>query len=306
MESSAWRGTATVAMGLALGLALSVVLVSPPATIPETTSSSDVVVLPSPIAPTLQPTAAPSQELPTAKPVTIAGSRIEPGDALAVARAYMDRLGLTELYAADLDAILGLDEAGRTSQSTVVAAVAALGAPLWLDAGVSSADQARHVLGLGAARVVVGLETLPSYDALGEICAAVGGDRVAFSLDLRDGEPMIDSGVSGGIAPGEPAHLVAARAADAGVCAVIVIDLARVGTGTGLDLGLIARVRAAAPRVTLLAGGGVRGLEDIVRLADAGCDGALVATALHDGRLGVAEVAAARQLGRQPGNAMQV
>src|SRR6266571_1694709 len=75
MGSSAWRGTATIAIGLMLGLALSVVLVAPPVAIPET-SSSDVVVLPSPIAPTLQPSAAPSQELPTAKPVTVAGSRI--------------------------------------------------------------------------------------------------------------------------------------------------------------------------------------------------------------------------------------
>jgi phosphoribosylformimino-5-aminoimidazole carboxamide ribotide isomerase len=91
---------------------------------------------------------------------------------------------------------------------------------------------------------------------------------------------------------------VAARAASAGAGAVIVIDLARVGTGTGLDLALIARVREAAPQVTLLAGGGVRGPEDLARLADSGCDGALVATALHDGRLGAAEVAAAERLGR--------
>ena len=237
---------------------------------------------------------------------TIGGSRIEPGDALAVARAYVDRLGLTELYAADLDAILGrVEDAGRSSQSTLVAAVAALGAPLWLDAGVSSAGQARHALGLGAAHVVVGLETLPSYDALGEICTAVGGDRIAFSLDLQNGEPMILTGVSRAIPPGEPVHLLAARAADAGASAVIMIDLARVGTGTGLDLGLIARVRTAAPGVTLLAGGGVRGLEDLARLADAGCDGALVATALHDGRLSLAGVAAARRLGRPPGGAMR-
>ena len=46
------------------------------------------------------------------------------------------------------------------------------------------------------------------------------------------------------------------------------------------------RVRRAVPDVALLAGGGVRGPEDLQRLADAGCDGALVATALHDGRLG--------------------
>ena len=67
---------ATLAIGLAVGLALSVAFVSPPATIPETTAPSAVVVLPSPIAPTLQPAAAPSAAPPTAKPITIAGSRV--------------------------------------------------------------------------------------------------------------------------------------------------------------------------------------------------------------------------------------
>jgi phosphoribosylformimino-5-aminoimidazole carboxamide ribotide isomerase len=224
----------------------------------------------------------------TYRPVTsVAGTAIESGDALALARSYVARLGLTELYAADLDAIMG-----GASQDTLVAALAAVGVPLWLDAGVSSVDRARHALALGAARVVVGLETLPSYAALGEICAAVGGDNVAFSLDLRDGDPVV---ASGGIPPGEPAHLVAARARDAGAGAVIVIDLARVGTGRGLDLELIARVREAAPEPILLAGGGVRGLDDLTRLADAGCDGALVATALHDGRIGTGEIADARR-----------
>jgi phosphoribosylformimino-5-aminoimidazole carboxamide ribotide isomerase len=221
----------------------------------------------------------------TYRPVQlVAGTTIESGDALALARTYV-ALGLTELYAADLDAILG-----GASQDALIAAVAAIGVPLWLDAGVSSAARARQARALGAARVVVGLETLPSYGALSEICAAVGGDTVAFSLDLRDGEPAV---MSGGIAPGEPAHLVAARARDAGAGAVIVIDLARVGTGRGIDLALIARVREAAPEPVLLAGGGVRGLDDLARLSDAGCDGALVATALHDGRIGAGEIAAA-------------
>ena len=67
------------------------------------------------------------------------------------------------------------------------------------------------------------------------------------------------------------------------------------GTGSGLDLALIARVRETTPGLTLVAGGGIGGLEDLVRLADSGCDGALVATALHDGRLGAAEVTAAQR-----------
>ena len=240
---------------------------------------------------------------------TVAGVAIEPGDAVALAQIYVHDLGVTELYAADLDAILarlrvrqdasaGLAEAPRVSggakagprQDTLVASVAALGAPLWLDAGATSVEDARHGLELAAAVVVIGLETLPSYDALSEICASFGGDRVAFSLDLRDGEPIVAPGV-----PHQPADVVAERAAHAGVGGVIVIDLARVGTGTGLDLALISRVREAVPGLTLLAGGGVRGPEDLTRLVDAGCDGVLVATALHDGRLGADDVAAARQ-----------
>ena len=219
---------------------------------------------------------------------TVAGVAID-GDAVELARTYLRHLGLTEFYAADLDAI-----ANRPPQDTLVASIAALGAPLWLDAGIASVTAARHALELAAAVVVVGLETMPSYDALAEICASAGGDRVAFSLDLRDGEPVVDSEASA--IRGEPPHVVAARAAAAGVGALIVIDLSRVGMGTGMDLALIARVREAAPGLTLLAGGGVRGADDLARLADAGCDGALVATALHDGRLGAEDIAAARRL----------
>ena len=76
------------------------------------------------------------------------------------------------------------------------------------------------------------------------ICEAVGGDRVAFSLDLRAGAPIV---AHGDIPQDEPAHRLASRAADMGVGAVIVIDLARVGTGSGLDIELISRLRAAAP-----------------------------------------------------------
>ena len=225
----------------------------------------------------------------------VAGMPIEPGDALALARAYLDHLNITELYAADLDAILG-----RASQDALIVRMAALGAPLWLDAGVSSAHQALHALGLGVARNVVGLETLPSFDVLRNICSEAGSDRIAFSLDLHNGEPIIAPGASDGLRE-QSSHVVAERAADTGVGTVIVLDLARVGTSKGLDLELVARVRNVTPGLTLVAGGGIRGPEDLRRLADAGCDGALVATALHDGRLGTAQIAAAERLHRRGG-----
>lgn len=217
-----------------------------------------------------------------------AGVPIE-GDARSLARTYRDVLGVRELYAADLDAIQG-----GVPQRTLVAELTALGVPLWLDAGVADAEGAWAARALGAAHVVVGLETLGGRDALAQICAAVGGAHVAFSLDLRDGVPLLAPGLAAALTSDEASpDVLATCAADTGVGAIIVLDLARVGTGVGVDLALLRQVRAAAPAVMLLAGGGVRGPEDLSQLTEAGCDGALVASALHDGRLGFSEARSA-------------
>jgi phosphoribosylformimino-5-aminoimidazole carboxamide ribotide isomerase len=205
------------------------------------------------------------------------------GDAVALAKRYASDLGLQEVYVADLDAIRG-----GARQDDLISSICQVGSLVWLDAGVASVDQARSDLDLGVAYLVVGLETLTSYDTLTDICNDVGGARVAFSLDLRDGEPL------GVCADGEAPERVAARAVTAGAGAIIVIDLARVGAEGGVDLDLVGRVRAAAADPLVLAGGGVRGVADLNQLGQAGCDGALVATALHQGRLGAPEIAAAR------------
>jgi phosphoribosylformimino-5-aminoimidazole carboxamide ribotide isomerase len=209
----------------------------------------------------------------------VAGATVRPGDACALARSYRDLFGISELYAADLDAIAS--SAIGSEHGALVAELATIGRTLWLDAGISSPELARRAVDLGATTVIVGLETLPSYRALERICGEVGGSRVAFSLDLRDSVPLTHRDFVEQAAPED----IAAQAAGAGVTAVIVLDVARVGTGAGLNYPLIERVRRVAPDVTLVAGGGIAGRHDLVRLSNAGCDGALVASALHDGRL---------------------
>ena len=142
------------------------------------------------------------------------------------------------------------------------------------------ADDVARARDLGASRVVVGLETLASIEALRDICAG-GSDDVVFSLDLRDGRIVTKAGSLANCEPPE----IAARAEAAGIRTMIVLDVARVGAGQGCDLATIAAVRVAAPSVALLAGGGVRDTADILRLAEAGCDGVLVASALLNGAL---------------------
>lgn len=216
-------------------------------------------------------------------PVTVPGTGT-PGDAPELARWYAGPLGLGELYAADLDAL-----AGGAPQRDLVRRLAAIGVPLLVDAAVGSPADAERALGDGAARVIVALESLPSFGALGSIVRAVGAGRACFGLDLRGGVPIVRRA-----APpvGTPLEAMA-RAGDEGVRTAVVIDVARVGGGGGSGVALLRAIRERWPELEIIAGGGVRDAGDLASLAAAGVDGALVATALLEGRMGRAEIAAA-------------
>ena len=211
----------------------------------------------------------------------VAGRRLSSSTPLDLADAYRDIFGIHEIYLADLDAIL---DGARVDAA--VAQVASSGRTLWVDAGIASPSAACRVRSAGTERVIVGLETLPSFSVLGQVVEAIGSAATAFSLDMRDGHPLVAEGAR--IRP-EPVDAMARRAADTGIGALVVLDLARVGMSSGLDMRLLERIRAAAPALTLVAGGGVRGQDDLRALDAAGCDAALVASALHDGQLAAAD-----------------
>ena len=211
------------------------------------------------------------------EPIDVAAGERMDGDPRALARLFVERFGLEDIYLADLDAI----RLGAPPHPTIQE-IAPLARHLWLDSGVSSIADARRALEAGASHVVVGLETLQSFEALSAVSRTIGRERTVFSLDLRGGVPL----AAAGLAP-ESVSLasLARRAADAGAGSAIVLDVARVGMRGGVDVSAIADVRRGAPSIPIFAGGGVRGWDDLNRLASAGCDGALVATALFDGSL---------------------
>ena len=72
----------------------------------------------------------------------------------------------------------------------------------------------------------------------------------------------------------------------------IVLDLARVGAGTGPPVEPARRYRDRLPDAEIVLGGGVRGKDDLRALERAGYHAALVGTALHTGVLGPADLIA--------------
>lgn len=173
------------------------------------------------------------------------------------------------LYMADLDAIAGIGSHGDE-----IAALAAAwpGVRLWVDAGEGDAARVRHRAMAGPGVAVVGTEAMADAETGGAALAAGGA---ILSLDHDAAGPLGPAAIH----------------ADATLwpATVIVMTLARVGSGEGPDLAALdavaARARAAGRAPALIAAGGVRGPEDLEALADAGIAGVLVASALHDGRI---------------------
>lgn len=197
-------------------------------------------------------------------------------DVLDVARAFQERFDFDHLYVADLDAI-----AGRPRPLGLYRRLSETGMRVLLDAGLRSADEALELVRAGV-DVVAGLETLQGPSELAKLCETAGAERVTFSLDLRDGVPMLSSSCW---PSREPLEIVESAVA-AGIGSLIVLELARVGTGAGPGVGELCRqIRQRVPQLQLITGGGVRGIEDLHALSTIGVDGVLVASALHDGTL---------------------
>ncbi len=208
-------------------------------------------------------------------------------DPLELARALRDTLGLRALYLADLDAI-----AGSPPDVALYEKLIETGSHLIVDPGLRDLESAGRLLELDRASsaIVAALETLDGPIALREMIEELGAERTVFSLDLFNGRPRI--AMPGAWKSTDPLDL-AHEAIELGIRRLLLLDLARVGTGRGPGtLTLLSQIRAHHPDIQLIAGGGISRLSEVLELKAQGACAALVASALHDGRIGPHEIAA--------------
>ena len=196
---------------------------------------------------------------------------VERSEPVAVARALCAVCRTTTVYVADLDAL-----GGDAADEATLAALASVAEP-WVDAGATTPARAAALQRAGVARNVVGTESLGPGVQLEPSTT----QPLVLSVDLREGRLISPDPELAGRSPAAAVRL--ATALD--VRELLVIDLARVGSGSGPPLDAVAELNAALPEVAIYAGGGVRDTADLRALESAGAAGALVATALHEGRL---------------------
>jgi phosphoribosylformimino-5-aminoimidazole carboxamide ribotide isomerase len=188
-------------------------------------------------------------------------------DPAAIARGYAALFTFPLLYVADLD---GIEGRGRNAGQAKELARTVPKTRLWIDDGTTAEDAARRIADETQATLVIGSECLGGADDVAAL-RALPRDRYVLSLDFKEdkfaGPPQVLD---------EAQHWPQA---------VIVMTLARVGSGDGPDLERIAFIVAAAGGRRVYAAGGVRNRADIEALHGAGAAGVLIATALHAGTI---------------------
>jgi len=174
----------------------------------------------------------------------------------------------SRLYVADVDALRG-----EAPQWTALEAVrsAAPQLSLWIDAAIRSNADLLEVARRGTP--VLASEALSAGEAeqLLRHCP-----NAVLSLDYLGDRFLGESSLL---------QRLPHFAAD-----LISMNLARVGSDLGPDLERLAALRQLAPGCRLYAAGGVRDAADLRRCRQAGAAGVLVASALHEGRIGRAEL----------------
>lgn len=172
-----------------------------------------------------------------------------------------------ETYIADLDRIMG-----RGDNLEVIRSLSDITTTM-ADTGISSVGEYERTC-TAADYAVLGTETMP-LPAI-EKCQ---GSRTIVSLDMRNGEMVFGH-------PGEELSVLDTidRMNSLELNSIILLDMKRVGSGEGIDVRLVEDAVSRSAHDVII-GGGVRDMEDLDTLKRLGVKGAIIASAVHFGKV---------------------
>lgn len=210
------------------------------------------------------------------------------GDPIKVAKDF-ELAGAHMLHIVDLDA--AFSDRLSPNRALLLEIIRAIQIPVQFGGGLRNSDDVKEVIKLGVRRAIVGTLAVESPETLEEL-VHVFGDRIAVSIDAKDGEVMARGWEQRGkIKAVDLAHTVAS----AGVERIIYTDVTRDGMLTGVNIEqTLLLARESGLKVT--AAGGVASLEDIRRLKQLiafGVDSVIVGKALYEGRFTLKEASQA-------------
>ena len=195
---------------------------------------------------------------------------------------HWESQGAQRLHVVDLD---GARDGIRANANVIARLIAGVSVPVQVGGGVRSLGTARELLEQGADRVVVGTRAVEEPDALTDWIHVLGADHLVVGVDARDGKLA----TRGWMNPTDLGVVeFCERLEGLGVRRVIYTDVGRDGLLSGPNVETTREI-ARTTRLAVIGSGGVSSVEHLKALSAAGAEGAIVGTALYEGRLSLKE-----------------
>lgn len=210
-------------------------------------------------------------------------------DPVAVAHGFR-LMGFTVLHVVDLD---GAQSGNQKNRRIVEQIAMQTDFSVQVGGGIRSTAVLETWFGSRVARCVIGSMAVTEPGVAKAWLRRFGADRIVLALDVRvddEGVPMLathgwtrSSGVS--------LWSLVDDYAECGLRHVLCTDISRDGALTGPNKELYGEFVKRYPGIELQASGGVRDINDLAGLRDAGASAAITGRALLDGRISAGEIA---------------
>jgi phosphoribosylformimino-5-aminoimidazole carboxamide ribotide isomerase len=192
------------------------------------------------------------------------------------------RAGAERIHVVDLDGAFS----GRTANMDAIASIARAVPSAVIEVGGGLRDEAsvERVLDAGARFAILGTMAIAEPDRFARICALHAG-RIIAGIDAREGRVAIKGWVD---VSAVDALDLSKRVESMGACAIIHTDIARDGTGRGVNHAATDAI-ANSVSIPVIASGGVASIEDVRALMKTRVRGVVIGRALYEGRVDLSE-----------------
>lgn len=209
--------------------------------------------------------------------------KIYSDEPLEVAKQFADA-GFSRLHIVDLDGA----RSGSVVNLKVLEAIASA-TKLVIDfgGGIKKITDLENVFNAGAAIAAIGSLAAQQQALLEEWLIEFGTGKFLIGADVLDEKIKIsgwlkDTGINVFDFIGNMISI--------GVTTIFCTDISKDGMLSGPSVDLYKKILEHHPEINLIASGGVSSMNDILRLKEAGCSGAIVGKSIYEGKINLKEL----------------
>jgi phosphoribosylformimino-5-aminoimidazole carboxamide ribotide isomerase len=153
--------------------------------------------------------------------------------------------------------------------------------------GIKRINDVESIFNAGAAIATIGSMAVKHPELLEEWLMEFGADKFLIGADVLDEKIKISGWLEDG---GIDIFTFIGRMIGLGVTNIFCTDISKDGVMGGPSIDLYKKILEEHPEINLIASGGVGSINDIIRLKEIGCTGAIIGKAIYEGLITLEEL----------------